>query len=40
MDKQIVVVSPGRQTEQCQWLLDQLTLWGNVLGETPAAEHD
>ena len=40
MDKQIVVVSPGRQLEQCQWLLDQLTLWGNVLVETPAAEHD
>ncbi len=40
MDKQIVVVSPGRQMEQCQWLLDQLTVWGNVLVETPAAEHD
>jgi chorismate mutase/prephenate dehydrogenase len=40
MDKQIVVVSPGRDMEQCQWLLDQLTLWGNVLVETPAAEHD
>ena len=40
MDKQIVVVSAGRQMEQCQWLLDQLTLWGNVLVETPAAEHD
>ena len=26
--------------EQCQWLLDQLTVWGNVLVETPAAEHD
>ena len=40
MDKQIVVVSPGRGMDQCQWLLDQLTLWGNVLVETPAAEHD
>ncbi len=40
MDKQIVVVAPGRHMEQCQWLLDQLTLWGNVLVETPAAEHD
>ena len=40
MDKQIVVVSPGRHLDQCQWLLDQLTLWGNVLVETPAAEHD
>jgi chorismate mutase / prephenate dehydrogenase len=40
MDKQIVVVSPGRQLEQCQWVLDQLSLWGNVLVETDAAEHD
>ncbi len=40
MDKQIVVVSPGRDVEKCQWLLDQLTLWGNVLVETPAEEHD
>jgi chorismate mutase/prephenate dehydrogenase len=40
MDKQIVVVCPGRQMEQCQWLLDQLSLWGNVLVETPPAEHD
>ena len=40
MDKQIVVVSPGRHPEQCQWLLDQLTVWGNVLVETPATEHD
>ena len=40
MDKQIVVVSPGREMEQCQWLLEQFTLWGNVLVETPAAEHD
>lgn len=40
MDKQIVVVSPGRRLEACQWLLDQLTVWGNVLVETPAEEHD
>ena len=40
MDKQIVVVAPGRQMDQCQWVLDQFTVWGNVLVETPAAEHD
>ena len=40
MDKQIVVVSPGRQFEACQWLLDQLAVWGNVLVETAAEEHD
>jgi len=40
MDKQIVVVAPGRHVDQCQWLLDQLTVWGNVLVETSATEHD
>ncbi len=40
MDKQIVVVSPGRQLEACQWVLDQLSLWGNVLVETTPEEHD
>lgn len=40
MDKQIVAVSPGRDEPAAQWLLDQLTLWGNVLVETAAAEHD
>ena len=40
MDKQIVIVAPGRHTDRCQWVLDQLTVWGNVLVETPAAEHD
>jgi len=40
MDRQTVVVSPGREHKACQWLLDQLTVWGNVLVETPAVEHD
>lgn len=40
MDKQIVVFSPGRAMDKCQWFLDQLTLWGNVLVETLPAEHD
>jgi chorismate mutase/prephenate dehydrogenase len=40
MDKQIVVVAPGRQMDKCQWVLDQFAVWGNVLVETPAAEHD
>lgn len=40
MDKQIVVVSQGRQMEACQWLLEQLAVWGNVLVETSAQEHD
>jgi len=40
MDKQIVVVTPGRDLESCGWLLDQLGLWGNVLVETSPQEHD
>jgi chorismate mutase/prephenate dehydrogenase len=40
MDKQIVVASPGRHLEACQWVLDQLSLWGNVLVETSPEEHD
>jgi chorismate mutase/prephenate dehydrogenase len=40
MDKQIVVVNPGRHPDQCQWVLDQLVLWGNVLVETSAEDHD
>jgi len=40
LDKQIVAVSPGRLPEACRWLLDQLVVWGNILVETPAKEHD
>jgi chorismate mutase / prephenate dehydrogenase len=40
MDKQIIVVTPGRDLPAGQWLLDQLRVWGNVLVETSAAEHD
>jgi len=40
MDKQILVVTPGRRMDSCQWLLDQLATWGNVLVETSADEHD
>jgi len=40
MDKQIVVVTPGRDLPAAQWLLDQLRVWGNVLVETSPAEHD
>ncbi len=40
MDKQIVVAIPGRQPEACKWFLDQLEVWGNVLVETTADEHD
>jgi len=40
MDRQIVVVTAGRQSEACRWLLEQLVVWGNVLVETAAQEHD
>ncbi len=40
MDKQIVVFSPGRGEAACQWLLDQFAIWGNVLVEAEAGEHD
>ncbi len=40
MDKQIVVVTAGRDAEASRWFLDQLVVWGNVLVETAAEEHD
>lgn len=40
MDKQVVVASPGRGAEACQWLLDQLSAWGNIVVPITAREHD
>jgi len=40
MDKQIVAVTPGRRSSECQWVLDQLSVWGAVLVETDPKEHD
>ncbi len=40
MDKQIVVTSPGREADACQWLIDQLSVWGSVPVEATAEEHD
>jgi chorismate mutase/prephenate dehydrogenase len=40
MDRQIVVGIPGRAGAACQWLLEQLAVWGNVLVEATAEEHD
>jgi chorismate mutase/prephenate dehydrogenase len=40
MDKQIVVVTPGRDPEACQWLYDQFVTWGALLVEADAEEHD
>ena len=40
MDKQIVIVTPGRDQSACQWLLDQFTAWGSIIIQTNAQEHD
>lgn len=40
MDQQLVVATPGRRPEECQWLLDQFADWGNIVVELGAAEHD
>lgn len=40
MDKQIVAVTPGRRSSDCQWVMDQFASWGTVLVETNAEEHD
>jgi chorismate mutase / prephenate dehydrogenase len=40
MDKQLVVASPGRAPEACQWLLDQFVAWGNIVVPVDARQHD
>mgnify|MGYP001286618163 CR=1 FL=1 len=40
MDQQIVVATPGRDADGCQWLLDQLAAWGNIIMTIAAEEHD
>ncbi len=40
LDKQIIAVVPGRANPACQWLVDQLTLWGAILVSSTAREHD
>jgi len=40
MDKQVVIASPGRQPEACQWVLDQLVAWGNIVLSIEAEKHD
>lgn len=38
--KQVVVVSHGRDADQYQWLVKQLKVWGAVLTEKSAQQHD
>lgn len=40
MDKQIVVVTPGRMDDACQWVIDQFTAWGSIVVHATPAEHD
>ncbi|KJR40054.1 bifunctional chorismate mutase/prephenate dehydrogenase [Candidatus Magnetoovum chiemensis] len=40
LDKQIIAITPGRDAEQCQWLIDQLVLWGAIIVNSDAEEHD
>lgn len=40
LDKQIVVVTAGRDDPACGWVTDQLAAWGAVVVPATAAEHD
>ena len=40
LDKQIIVVSPGRDQPACQWLIDQFSAWGSIILQVSAKEHD
>ncbi len=40
MDKQIIVVTPGRNLPSCQWLIDQFSAWGTIILQVNAQEHD
>lgn len=40
MDKQIVVMTQGRNPVSCQWVIDQFAAWGAVMVESNAREHD
>ncbi|MBF0211666.1 MAG: bifunctional chorismate mutase/prephenate dehydrogenase [Desulfamplus sp.] len=40
LDKQIIAVTPGRSPNQCQWLIDQLILWGAIVVNSNAQDHD
>jgi len=40
MDKQIIVVTPGRNLQSCRWLIDQFSAWGTIILQVNAQEHD
>ena len=38
--KQIVVVCHGRHADEYEWLLQQIRIWGGILQQVTAKEHD
>lgn len=40
MERQIVVVTPGRECFEDRWLPEQLAVWGGVIVRAAAREHD
>ncbi len=40
LDKQIVVVTEGRDPDSCKWVVEQLADWGAVIVAANAEEHD
>jgi len=40
MDKQIVVVTPGRNETACRWVIEQFSAWGSITIRSDAEEHD
>ncbi len=40
MERQIVVVTPGREAPEDRWLTEQLAVWGGVIVRATAREHD
>lgn len=40
MDKQILMAIHGRAPDDCQWLIDQMMAWGNIVLPISAREHD
>ncbi|NLD35592.1 MAG: bifunctional chorismate mutase/prephenate dehydrogenase [Desulfatiglans sp.] len=40
MDKQIIVVTPGRYEGSCKWVIDQMSEWGAITVRSSGEEHD
>lgn len=40
LDKQIIAITPGRDNASCQWIVEQLSLWGSVIVSASPEEHD